>query len=192
MLHIPPVSNNPQLLCNHPSTCTHTEKYFSPCTSVSAVSIIPLLLDIHSAINETCFIGFFSQCLSFPCQYHSTITSHTFEHLPHILYNIFLPGLQFSAVSNITPLLTTHPSMYHQHPKFFSPVLHFSPVSIIPPLLHTHSTFYLPCCIVFFSQHFRFRRSVLFPHCSTLIQSSTNKDLQFFFPVLQYSPLSNI
>ena len=49
---------------------------------------------------------FFSPRTSvFPCQYHSTIAPYSFIHLPPTLYNVFLPVLQFSPVTIITPLL---------------------------------------------------------------------------------------
>ena len=51
----------------------------------------------------------------FPCQYHSTIAPYSFIHLPPTLYNVFLPVLQFSAVSIIPPLLHTHSFIYHQY-----------------------------------------------------------------------------
>ena len=38
----------------------------------------------------------------FPCQYHSTIAPHSSIHLPHKLFNDFLPVLQFSPL-NIIP-----------------------------------------------------------------------------------------
>jgi len=79
----------------------------------------------------------------FPCQYHSTIASYSFIHLPPTLYNVFLPTLQFS------------------------------PVSIIPPLHHTLSPIYHLRCIMFFSQHFSFPLSESFHHCSILIHPST-------------------
>ena len=82
----------------------------------------------------------FSTCTTaFPCQYHSTISAYSFIYIPHTLYNVFLPALQFS------------------------------PVNIIPPLLHTHPSIYHPRCIMFFSQHFSFPLSVPFHHCSILI-----------------------
>ena len=80
----------------------------------------------------------FLPALTFPCQYHSTIAPYTFIHLPPMLYNVFLPVLQFS------------------------------PVSIISPLLHTHSSIYHPHFIMFFSQHFSFPLSVSFHHRSIL------------------------
>ena len=87
--------------------------------------------------------GLKSSTSVFPCQYHSTIASNSFIHLPPTLYNVFLPILQFS------------------------------PVSIIPPLLHTHSSIYHPRCIMFFSQSFSSPLSVSFHHCSILIHPST-------------------
>jgi hypothetical protein len=51
----------------------------------------------------------FSPCTSvFPCQYHSIIAPYSFIHLPHTLYNVSLPVLQFSPVSIIPLLLHTH------------------------------------------------------------------------------------
>ena len=85
---------------------------------------------------------FLSQYFSFPLSvsfHHCSILIHSFIHLPPTLYNVFLPALQFSPVSNIPPLLHTHPSIYH------------------------------PRCIMFFSQYFSFPLSVSFHHCSILI-----------------------
>jgi hypothetical protein len=48
-----------------------------------------------------------------PCQYHSTVAPYSFIHLPHTLYNVFLPVLQFSPVIIIPPLLHTHSFIYH-------------------------------------------------------------------------------
>jgi len=116
---------------------------FLPALQFSPVSIIPPLLHTHPSIYHPHCIMFFSQYFSFPCQYYSTIAPHSSIHLPPMLYNVFLPAIQFS------------------------------PVSIIPPLLHTHPSIYHPCSIMFFSQHFRFPLSVPFHHCSTLIHPST-------------------
>jgi len=54
----------------------------------------------------------------------------------------------------------------------FLPVLQFSAVSIIPPLLHTHSSIYHPRFITFFSQYFSFPLSVSFHHCCIPIHPS--------------------
>jgi hypothetical protein len=77
----------------------------------------------------------------------------------------------------------------------FLPTLQFSPVSIIPPLLHTHSFIYHPLCIMFFSQHFSFPLSVSFHHCSILIHSSTTHTIIFFsqyftFPCQYHSTIA--
>jgi hypothetical protein len=98
---------------------------------------------IHSFIYHTRCIMFLFQYFSLPCQYHSTIAPYSFIHLPHMLYNVPLPVLQFF------------------------------PVSIIPPLLHTHSFIYHTRCIMFLSQYFSFSLSVSFHHCSILIHLST-------------------
>ena len=68
----------------------------------SAVSIIPLLLHTHSFIYHTRCITFLSQYFSFPL----SVSFHhcSFIHLPHTLYNVFLPVLQISPVSIIPPL----------------------------------------------------------------------------------------
>ena len=95
---------------------------------------------------------FFSQYFSFPLSvsfHHCSILIH---YLPPMLYNVFLPVLQFS------------------------------PVSSISPLLHTHSFIYHPRCIMFFSQYFSFPLSVSFHHCSILIHSSTTHAVQCFSP----------
>ena len=93
--------------------------------------------------TKWCWDIFATSTSAFPCQYLSTIAPLSFIHLPPTLYNVFLPVFQFP------------------------------PVSIIPPLPHTHSFIYHPCCIMFFSQDFRFPLSVSFHHCSILIHSST-------------------
>jgi len=117
---------------------------FLPVLQFSPVIIIPPLPHIDSFIYHPHCIIFFSPCTSvFPCQYHSTIAPYSFIHLPPMLYNVFIPVLQFS------------------------------PVSIIPPLLHTHSFIYHPRCTMFFSQYSCFPLSVSFHHCSILIHSST-------------------
>ena len=62
-----------------------------------------------STVHEVAIGTFCSPSTSvFPCQYHSTIAPYSFIHLPPMLYNVFLPVLQFSPVSNI-------PSMPHSH-----------------------------------------------------------------------------
>ena len=86
---------------------------------------------IYSRESDT-MIGFSPSTSVFPCQYHSTIAPYSFIHLPPMLYNVFLPVLQFS------------------------------PVSIIPLLLHTHSFIYHTHCTMFFSQYFSFTLSVSF------------------------------
>ena len=88
-------------------------------------------------------LGYSPSTSVFPCQYHSTNAPYQFIHLPPMLYNVFLPVLQFS------------------------------PVSIIPPMLHTHSFTYHPCCIMFLSQHFSFPLSISFHQCSIPIHSPT-------------------
>ena len=125
--------------------------------------------------------GFSPSTSVFPCQYHSTIATYLFIHLPPILYNDFLPLLQFSPVSIIPPLLHIHSSTTTLY-NVFLPVLQYSPVSIIPPLLHTHSFIYHPHCIMFFSQYFSFPLSVSFHHCSILIHLSTSHTVEFFSP----------
>ena len=138
-------------------------KVFLPVFQVSTVSIIPPLLHTHPSIYHPCCIKFFSPSTSvFPCQYHSTIAPHSSIHLPPTLYNVFLPVLQFSPVSNIPPLLHTHPSIYHPH------------------------------FIMFLSQYFTFPLSVPFHHCSIPIHPSTTHTVFFFLPVLQFSPVSTI
>jgi hypothetical protein len=112
----------------------------------SSVTIIPPLLHTHSFTSHsstTEAVCFSPSTSVFPCQYHSTNAPYSFIHLPHTLYNVFLPVLQFS------------------------------PVSIIPPLLHTHSFIYHTRCIAFLYQYFSFLLSVSFHHCSILIHSST-------------------
>ena len=77
----------------------------------SLFSIIPPLLHTHSFIYHTHCIMFLSQYFSFPLSvsfHHCSI----FIHLPHTLYNVPLPVLQFSPVSIIPPLLHTHLFIY--------------------------------------------------------------------------------
>ena len=50
----------------------------------------------HLSTYHPCCIKFFSQHFSFPCHYDSTIAPYSFIHLPHILYNVLLPAIQFS------------------------------------------------------------------------------------------------
>ena len=120
------------------------------------------MLHTHSFIYHPRCIMFFSQYSSFPCQYHSTNAPYSFIHLPHMLYDIFLPVLQFY------------------------------PVSIIPPMLHTHSLIYHPRCIMFFSQYFSFlcqyhatNSPYSFIHLPPMLYN-------IFLPVLQFYPLSII
>ena len=118
------------------------------------------LMNIECSVSDTCWwcresgtgAGFTWINSVFPCHYHSTIAPYSFIHLPHTVYNVFLPIVQFSLVS------------------------------IIPPLLHTHSSIYHPRCIMFFSQHFSFPLSVSFHHCSILIHPSTTHALWYFSP----------
>ena len=80
------------------------------------VSIIPPKLHTNSFIYRTRYIIFFSQCFSFPCQYHSTIAPYSFIHLPPTLCNVFLPVLHFPlsvsfhqcSIPIIHPPPTTH------------------------------------------------------------------------------------
>jgi hypothetical protein len=76
---------------------------------------------IHIHPSTTHDVQCFSPSTSvFPCQYHSTITLCSFIHLPHTLYNVFLPVRQFSPVSIIPPLLHTHSSIYQTLPNNFT------------------------------------------------------------------------
>jgi len=110
-----------------------------------------------------------------------------------MLYNVFLPVLQFSPFSIIPPLLHTHSFIYHPRCiMFFLPVLQISAVSIIPPLLHTHSFIYHPRCIMFFSQYFSFPLSVSFHYCSILFIHLPPTLYNVFLPILQFSPFSII
>jgi len=79
----------------HPPT-THT-------TSVSlSVSFHRRSITIHPPTTHTTSVS--------PCQYHSTIAPHSFNHIPPTLYNLFLPVLQFLPISSVhhssTPNLT--------------------------------------------------------------------------------------
>ena len=82
--------------------------------------------------------GFFSEYFCFSLSVSFCYCS-ILIHLPHTLYNVSLPVLQYS------------------------------PVSIIPPLLHTRWFIYHTHCIMFLSQYFTFPPSVSFHHCSILI-----------------------
>jgi hypothetical protein len=126
--------------------------FFLPVLHLSAVSIIPPLLNTHSPNYHPSSIKFFSQYFCFLCQDYSTFALYTFVRLPHILNRIFLP------------------------------VLHISPDNIIPPMLHTHSSIYNTCFIGFFSQCFSFRLSVSFHHCSTPIHPCSSHSVQYFYP----------
>ena len=67
----------------------------------------PLFLHTHSFIYHPRSIMFSHQYISFTLSVtfpHCSI----FIHLPPTLYNVFLPVLQVSPVSNIPPLLYTH------------------------------------------------------------------------------------
>jgi hypothetical protein len=121
---------------------THTQNYFSPCTSAS------------------------------PCQYNSTIASYTFKHLPPMLYNIFSQYFSFLSQyhSTIAPQSFIHLPLFLN--SIFLSAVHFSTLSIIQPLLHTHSTICHTSFFGFYSQCFNFHMSVSLNHCSTLIQTS--------------------
>ena len=111
-----------------------------------------------------------------------------------MLYNVFLPGLQFSPVSIIPPLLYTHPSIYHPHCIKFSPsTVQISPVSIIPPLFHTHLSIYHTRCLMFFSQYISVfpcqYHSTIAPHSSIHLPPM---QYNVFLPVLQFYPVSII
>ena len=82
--------------------------------------------------------GFSASTSVFSCQLHSTNAPYTFIHLPHTLYNVSLPVLQFSPVTIIPPMLHTHSFTYHPRCIMFFFQYFSFPVSIIPPLLHTH------------------------------------------------------
>ena len=128
----------------------------------SPVSIFPPMLHTHSTNYHQCTIIFFSQNFSFICHYHSTIAPHSFNHVPHILYNIFLARLQFSLVRNIPPLFPTHPSTYRSHSKIF-----------------------FPCSSNFPYQYFSTFAPHPFDHLPPMLNS-------IFLPGLQISPLSII
>ena len=74
----------------------------------------------------------------------------------------------------------------------FSPNTSVSPVSNIPPLLHTHPSIYHPRCIIFFSQHFSFTcqyHSTIAPYSSIHLPPILHN---VFLPVLEFSPVSII
>jgi len=127
----------------HPRCIMLFSQYFSFPLSVS---FHHCSIPIHPSTTHA--LQCFSPSTSvFLCQYHCTIAPYPFIHLPPMLYNVFLPVLQFSSVN------------------------------IIPPLLHTHSFIYHPRCIMFFSQYFSFPLSVSFHHCSIPFHPSTTHAL---------------
>ena len=71
---------------------------------------------------------FLSQHFSFHCQYHSTNAPYSFNHLPPMLYKVFLPVIQF-------------PCQYHSTNAPYT-FIH------LPPTLYN--------CIKFFSRYSRF------------------------------------
>jgi len=135
---------------------------------------------------------FFSQHFSFPL----SVSFHhcsTLIHLPPTLYNVFLPVLQFSPVSIISPLLHTHSYIYHPRCiMFFIPVLQFSPFSIIPPF-SPYPFIHLPPTLYFFSLStsvFPYQyHSTIAPYSFIHLPPTLNN---FFLPVLQFSLVSII
>ena len=167
---IPPLLHTHSFIY-HPRCILFFSQYFRFSLSVSFHHCSIL---IHSSATHAAYC--FSPSTSvFPCQYHSTIASHSFIHLPLILHNVFLPVLQFSPVSIIPPLLRTHSFTYHAHcTMFFSQYFSFPlSVSFHHCSVLIHSSIYHSHCIMFFSQYFSFPLSVSFHHCSILIHSST-------------------
>jgi len=144
---------------------THSSIYHPQCVVFFSQHFsIPLSVPFHHCSilihpSTTHSVSCFCPSTSvFPCQYHSTIASYSFIHLPPTVCRVFLPALRYS------------------------------PVSTIPPLLHTHSSIYHPQCVVFLSQHFSIPLSVPFNHCSILIHPSTTHSVSCFSPSTSVFP----
>ena len=95
----------------------------------SSYFIFPLSVSFHHCSilihsSATRAVWCFSPSTSvFPCQYYSTIAPYSSIHLPPMVYNVFLPVLQFSPVSIIPPLL-------HSVLRYFISILLFnSPIA---------------------------------------------------------------
>ena len=118
--------------------------------------------------HPRCII-FFSQYFSFPLSvsfHHCSILIHPSIYHPRCI--MFL-SQHFSfplSVSFHHCSILIHPSTTHA-------TIQFSPVSIISPLLHTHPSIYHPHRKIFSSQHFSFPLSLQFHHYSILIHPST-------------------
>ena len=175
-IHLPPTLYN----------FFHTVLQFSP------VSIIPPWHHMHLPPSYM----FLSRHSSLPLSvsfHHSTISIH----LPATLY-VFIPALQSSPVSIITPLLHTQSSIYHPRCiMFFSQYLrlprqYHSTIALytfihLPPTVYCfsngtplfpcqyHSTIapypfiFHPRCIMFFIQYFSFSLSVSLHHSTISI-----------------------
>jgi len=107
------------------------------------------------------FGKFFFYLAVLPVSSVSTIPTNApypFIHLPPTLYNVSLPVLQVSPVSNI------------------------------PPMLHAHSFTYHPRYIMFLSQYCRFPLSVPFHQCSVPIHSPTTHTIKYLSPSTSVFP----
>jgi hypothetical protein len=158
---------------------------FSPCTSVSPISIIPPVLNTHSFIYHRRCTMFFSQYVSLPCLYNFTKAPYSFiYHRRCVMFFSQYFSLPCQYYSTNAPYSFIHlpPTVYNA----FRPVLHFSHVCIILPILHTHSFIYHRRCIMFFSQYFSFPCQY---HCINAPHSFIHLPptlYNVFLPVLQF------
>jgi len=174
VLQFSPVSIIQPLLHTHSSNYHAFCIIFSTSTSIFPLSVSCHHCSIHIHPHTTHNVWSFSPSTSgFSCQYHSTISQYSFIHLPPTLYNVFLPGIQFSlSVSFHHCSIPIHPPSTHTI-MFFSQYFSIPPVSNIPPLFHTHKSTCHPHSIIFFSHYFYILLSVSLHHFSILIHPPT-------------------
>jgi len=136
-----------------------------------------------------------------------------------MLYNVFLPVLQFPLsvsfhqcsipihssttdatwgfspstsvfpVSIIPQMHHTHSVIYHRCCIMFSSITSISPVSILPPMLNNHSFIYHRRYMMFFSQYFSFHCQYHFTNAPYSFIHLPPTLYDVFLPVLQF-PLS--
>src|SRR5215469_5593937 len=191
-LQFSPVSIIPSMLHTHSFTYhTHCIMFLSQYFSFPlSVPFHQCSILIHSPTTHA--ISCFSTNTSvFPCQYHSTNAPYPFIHLPHTLYNVSLPALQFSPVSIIPPMLHTHSFTYHTHYIMFLSQYFSFPLSV--SFHHCSILFsftYHPRYIMFLSQYFSFPLSVSFHHCSILFSFTYHPRYIMFLSQYFSFPLS--